>query len=388
LGLAEAGLSVVILDAKDIGWGASGRSGGQCNPIWRATPQDLAQRLGDKRATQLVDTTIGSATALFDDINRYKIDCDAIQKGWVQAAHSKKAARFLSSLQSAWAASGARITTLEGSDVERISGSPAYSFALLHETGGHVHPLSLTRGYAAAAVERGTQIYCGEPVTILQRNKNHWQVQTPSGSVSANQVVITTNAYTGSALWPGLQQTFLPMVSVSLATAPLSAELRATVLPGNVTLADSRLAIYYCRYDRDGRLIFGCVGSADSSRVLGGVERLRSGLHTVFPQLRQIDIECTWAGRIAVTPEMMPHIHEPAPGIIAGIGFSGRGIAMTSVMGRALAKRILGEPEHTLPFPVQPVNKMALHSAKKTLIPLMAPAMSLKDRLDTMIDKQ
>lgn len=386
LGLADAGLRVILLEEREIGWGASGRSGGQCNPIWRETPDELHLRLGNTTASQLVETTLSAANDLFSDIKHYGIDCDPVQNGWVQAAHTHKARRNLKRLRTGWKDAGADIDILEGAQVESTCGSPEYQFALLHRTGGHVQPLSLTRGYASAATARGATIFCGERVQELMRNGEAWTAVTASGSVCAEQVVVTTNAYTNNGLWPGLQQTFFPLVSISLATAPLSKEQKASVLPNQVTISDTRLAIYYARYDRDDRLIFGCVGSSDHVKTLGGHNRLRNGLHTVFPQLRNIDIERTWAGRIAVTPEMMPHIHEPAPGVTAALGFSGRGIAMTSVMGRALTRKILGESEHTLPFPVQVIKPIPLHRPLKSLIPFAAPAMSIKDKVDKKLN--
>lgn len=385
LGLAESGAKVILLDARDIGWGASGRSGGQCNPMWRATPDDLAQRLGDACAARLVETTMNSADALFADIAKYDVDCDPVQNGWVQAAHSTKAQRSLEGLGQAWNAVGANITFQDRAATLKRSGSDAYGFSLFHPNGGHVHPLSLTRGYARAAQRFGAALFKDSPVTGMTRSAAQWIVTTPTGTVTAPQVILTTNAYTDD-LWPGLKQTFYPLTSVSLATAPLSDEQRKTVLPDSVTIADSRRAIFYSRYDRDGRLIFGCVGSGDDPSLLGGVARLKRGLRTVFPQLSDIGIEASWAGRIAVTPEMMPHLHEPAPGVLAGVGFSGRGIAMTSVMGRSLVQKALGADQGTLPFPVSPITPARMHWIANKMLPLAAPAMTLRDKLDTMID--
>ena len=382
LGLADAGLRVIVLEERDIGWGASGRSGGQCNPVWRETPDELRARFGVPAADLLVQTTLTAAHDLFADISRFGIECDPVQNGWVQAAHTRKARSRLKILSAGWKQAGADIDIIEGDDVEAICGSPEYQFALFHHAGGNVQPLSLTRGYASSATARGATIYCGERVQALTRNNGAWTAVTQSGSVSAEQVVIATNAYTNNGLWPGLQQTFFPLVSISLATAPLSEEQKKSVLPNRVTISDTRLAIYYARYDRDDRLIFGCVGSSDHVKTLGGHKRLQDGLHTVFPQLRHIGIERHWAGRIAVTPEMMPRIYEPAAGVTAALGFSGRGIAMTSVMGRALTQKILGGAEHSLPFPVQAINSVPLHRPLKSLIPLAAPAMSLKDKID------
>jgi glycine/D-amino acid oxidase-like deaminating enzyme len=386
LGLAESGADVALLEAKQIGWGASGRSGGQCNPIWRATPEDLAKRLGPACGERLVQTTLTCADDLFADITRYGIACDAIQNGWVQAAHCKSAAVSLRKLADTWNAVGGSIDILEGSEVARMSGSEAYNFALFHKRGGHVHPLSLTRGFARKAAELGAKLYQEAPVTGMTRIGDKWKVTTPQGSVTARKVILTTNAYTDD-LWPGLKQTFLPLTSIVLATAPLSDNLRKSVLPGNLTISDSRRAIYFARYDRDHRLIFGCIGSEDSVTAMGGLERLRRGVSNVFPQLNDTEMETSWSGRVAVTPEMMPHLHEPAEGVLAALGFSGRGIAMTSVMARSLVRKALGGSDDELPFPVTSVAPIPFHWAANKMLPLAAPAMTLRDTLDRVLSR-
>jgi sarcosine oxidase len=380
LGLADSGVSVAVVDSNDIGWGASGRSGGQCNPIWRKTPDEIRNMFGSARGENLIKTTIKSADDLFHDIRTFDVDCDGVQAGWVQAAHTRKAITGMRRLGEAWSAEGADITEIEGDAVQEASGSPAYRWALKHKAGGHVQPLSLTRGYAKAAIARGAQMFKNTPVTKLERINGKWRATTPKGEITAENVVLTTNAYT-NGIWPDLHKTFHPLVSVSFATQPLSAEQQKTVLPGSVTISDSRLAIYYARYDRDKRLVFGCVGSTDHADALS-YGRLRGGLRTVFPQIADIPIERKWAGRIAVTPEMMPHLHEPAPGVLAGIGFSGRGIAMTSVMGRALSGKLLGCSDDDLPFPVMPITPIPMHGLTSRLIPLAAPAMTIKDKFD------
>lgn len=386
LGLAESGMSVAVVDSHDIGWGASGRSGGQCNPIWRETPEQLIKRFGEAQAERLIKTTLNSADALFADIAKYKVNCDAVQAGWLQTAHSTPAKKSLETLAAAWSAAGADITPIEGDALKQATGSPEYNFGLRHAKGGHVQPLSLTRGYAKAAQALGAELFCHSPITSILKKDKKWRAESQFGAINAERIVLTTNAYSKSLL-PGLQQSFLPMVSIAIATEPLSASLQASVLPGKVTFSDSRLAIYFARYDADGRLIFGCVGSNETVGTLGGHKRLREGLHTVFPQLKNTKIERTWAGRIAVTPEMMPHLHEPAPGLLAALGFSGRGIAMTSVMGRTLSAKILGAPDDTLAFPVTPIKKIPVHTVLKTVLPLSAPVLSLKDKIDTVLLK-
>ncbi|MEM9602237.1 MAG: FAD-binding oxidoreductase [Pseudomonadota bacterium] len=381
IGLAEAGVDVVLLEANAIAHGASGRSGGQCNPIWRQTPEQLRAKWGAAQAGRLITTTLGAADALFDDIARYGVDCDAEQHGWVQAAHTHASRRTLETLGDGWRAVGADITVLEGDEVTARCGSSAYGYALFHRRGGHVHPLSLSRGYAAAATRLGARLHCDSPVRNIARDGSTWRVTTAAGSVTSAQVVLATNAYTPQELWPALASSIVPMVSICLATEPLSEAQRAEVLPGRVTLSDCRLAIYYTRYDRDNRLVFGCIGSSEQADRLGGTRRLLNGLHTVFPQLKGIGIECVWGGHIAMTPDMMPKIHEPAPGVTAGLGFSGRGIAMTSVMGRALAARVLGGAADALPFPVTPLTPIPFHRPISALVPLAPPFLAARDAL-------
>lgn len=383
LGLAEAGTSVALVDGERIGWGASGRSGGQANPIWRQTPEELIARLGRNHGERLIRTTLTSAQDLFADIARFGVDCDAVRAGWLQAAHTRKTRDRLRSLGRAWAAVGMDIGELEGDAVREASGSPAYGFALRHAAGGNVQPLSLTRGYASAAIERGALAFENTPISRLERVDGKWHAHAPTGLIVAENVVLATNAYS-KGLVPDLHKTYFGLFSVAIATAPLSEAQQREILPGKVTISDSRLAIYFARYDRDGRLIFGCVGSSEQIDRLGGFARVKRGLRTVFPQIADIAIERKWAGRIAVTPEMMPHMHEPAPGVLAGLGYSGRGIVMTSVMGRALAARLLGTPADELPFPVLPVKPLPLHGLTSSLLPLAAPAMTLRDRLDSL----
>ncbi|MEN8950832.1 NAD(P)/FAD-dependent oxidoreductase [Planktotalea arctica] len=383
--LAEAGVDTTVLDAEKIGFGSSGRSGGQCNPIWRATPDDLCNKFGAAQAERLIRTTLTSADDLFDDIRRYDVACEAEQNGWIQAAHTRNAADGLKRLHEAWAGAGADITINSKAKTHAAVGSNAYDFSLHHAKGGFVQPMALTRGYASAAQAAGARLYEEAPAQLIEQKGSKWRIQTPNGSIAADTVILTTNAYTDD-LWPGLRQTMLPMYSISIATASLTPEQRATVLPGRKTISDTRLAIYYARYDADHRLIFGCVGSNDSARTLGGVGRLLNGLHTVFPQLKDIKIECSWAGRIGVTQDMMPRMFEPAPGVLAGVGFSGRGIAMTSVMGRSLARKVLGGHNDDLPFPVSTIKPIPFHAVSSRMVPLMAPSMSMKDKAGVIWD--
>lgn len=386
LALADAGVGVVLLDSGTIAFGASGRSGGQCNPVMRDTPESLRKKLPADAADRLIAASVASGDDLFADIARYRVECDAVQKGWLQTAHTSKAAGNLERFGESWQREGTRLEMLDAGALSAVAGTRAYRFGLLHSSGGHVQPRSLTYGFAQAAAQRGARIFESTPAQSLRREGGKWIVTTPSGQVRAERVVAATNAYADN-LVPGLASSILPLVSIILATEPLSRALRSTVLPAETSLSDTRRGIYYMRYDRDYRLVFGCIGSFDRVDLLGGKRRLTNGLATVFPQLAGIATPFVWSGRIAVTNDFLPHLHEPAPGLTIGLGFSGRGIAMTSVMGRNLARRVLGAPETDLDFPIVEISRFPFHSVLRALAPLSAPAASFGDYLDILFDR-
>jgi sarcosine oxidase len=289
----------------------------------------------------------------------------------------------LEGLCAAWNAAGGDIALLGREECRNWSGSADYVGGLFHPTAGHVQPLSLVRGFAAAALRHGVRIFERSAAKAISRTADgKWTLRTETGSLVADQVVITTNAYTGD-LWPKLKRTIMPLVSLQAATEPLSAAQKAEVLPRETTIADTRRAIFYGRYDRDGRLSIGCMGSdPDCPDALGGLRRLKSGTERIFPALKGISWQFKWGGRIAMTPDFLPHLHEPAPGLLVGLGFNGRGVAMTSVMGRALAAKLLGTRDSDLPFPISPLKAIPLHRILTAILPVAAPLLSAADRID------
>ena len=194
--LAEAGVDTAVLDAQSIGFGSSGRSGGQCNPIWRATPDDLRKKFGAEQSERLIRTTLTAADDLFDDIRRYKVDCDAEQNGWIQAANTRSAERGLKQLHAAWAEVGADITVLSTAQTHEAVGSDAYDFALRHGKGGFVQPMALTRGYAKAAKANGARLYEQAPAQQVER-----QGQKISCWVSEEPLRLLASFFEGCESW-------------------------------------------------------------------------------------------------------------------------------------------------------------------------------------------
>ncbi len=349
--LAEAGKRVAVLDAAEPGWGASGRNGGQVNPMLTATPEDAEKHLGPDFGERLCRLSLASADDVFDLVERHEIACDAVRVGWIRAAHAPVAEREIEQQVAVWNRLGGNLEILEGPALERLTGSAYYRRAVFHPRGGSVQPLSYARGLARAAIDAGAAIHGGSPVGSLERVGERWRLTTGGGRVTADWALLCTNGYSDRLL-AGLAKTIIPLVPLQMATEPLSENVRRSVLAEGHTLSDTRRTIYYCRQDRDGRLLFGCIGRDENDRESPHFTNIVDSAKKVFPQIGDVGWTHRWGGKIAVTPEHMPHLHEPAPGLLAGLGFNGRGVAMATVMGRLLAERVLGAAAEDLPIPI------------------------------------
>ena len=384
LALAEAGSDTVVLEAARAGWGASGRNGGQVNPLLpEVTPEEVAALIGGEAAERLCRAAIEAADELFALIQRTGIHCDPRQEGWLRVAHCRSAARKWARQCESWIKAGAEIEIVEGERLAAMTGTTAYKMGSFTRRGGAIQPLAYTRGLAGKAIAAGAVVHGGSRVRGLAREAAGWRVATGSGSVLADTVLLCTNGYT-DALWPGLAQSLVPLTAVQMATEPLPEEVRESILPGGQTLSDTRRTILYGRREADGRLLLGSIGQGDAG-TRADFERLRREALRVFPQLAGARWQYRWGGRVAITRDHLPHFHEPAPGILAGLGFNGRGVAMGAVMGRALAERALGAEARDLPFPVTPVRPYPLRRFAGIGLPLVIAWMGLRDRLDRMI---
>ena len=197
LTLAERGFSVALVEANRVGWGASGRNGGQVNPMLPFnTPDKLLKLVGPQYFERLTEASLNSADALFDLIRKYDIDCQARQNGWLRVDHCDQARKVSESNTEIWNRHGADMRLVEGDEVARLSGSKIYQSGVVAPKGGAVQPLSLARGWARAALACGVTIHGQTPVTGLREAGNGRVVKTASGNVSAEWVGVSTNAYT------------------------------------------------------------------------------------------------------------------------------------------------------------------------------------------------
>ena len=255
----------------------------------------------------------------------------------------------------AWNKYGAGMEVVEGEELQRLSGSKAYRSGVITPKGGAVQPMSLARGLARAAEQRGVAVHGESAVTSLSKQGGKWVAETALGQVTSEKVIVATNGYTDSLI-PKLSKTILPLTPIQIATDPLPEDVIGSVLPGGHTISDSRRVIMYARREPDNRMVYGGFGKVLPNGDFAGFDWLIKDAIRVFPQLRDVKWTHGWGGRVALTDDHLPHVHEPKDGLLVGLGYNGRGVAMSHVVGRVLAERALGKAADQLAFPTIPIK--------------------------------
>lgn len=367
LHLAARGVKAVVLDAAEPGWGASGRNGGQVNPGLKEGPGAIGERFGPEAGERLVRFAYGAPDQVFELVRRYQIQCDARQTGTIRAARGQAHAAQVRAAAQECEEQGMPVRLLDEAGMAAATGGQGYVCGMLDPRGGQLQPLDYSRGLARAAIAAGAAVHGDTPVLSLTEREGGWTLRTPGGEVSADQVVLATNGYTG-ALWPGLRQTVVPVFSSICATAPLPPELAASILPGGSVLWEQGRVTVYCRTDVAGRMLLGGRGLQRNFSGPEGLRYLQRLGEQRWPGLRGAAWTHGWNGQLAVTPDHYPHLHELAPGLLTFLGCNGRGVALATAMGRELAGRLLGE-EPALPFstpakiPLHPFWKLGVTAA-------------------------
>ena len=365
LHLAKAGKSVTVLDAEDVGFGASGRNNGQVIPVLtRADPDYLTGKFGEA-GERFINLIGGSAAYLFDLVREHALECEAEQSGWIQPAHSPGRFKAISEKRyRQWEKHGADVELLDKAGLEIRIGTNFFFGGFGNKTGGHVNPLALTRELARAATENGATIYEHSPAMSYTEEGDGWRVTIPEGSIRSRALVVATNAYTGEAapaLAPRLARSVMPVTSWQLATAPLSDNVRSTVVPDRQAISDTHGDLHFFRYDARNRLITGgalAMPFNGHSRIRA---RIAKRLRRIFPQFIEPEIEYSWTGYVGATRDHTPHFHKLGPNGWTWIGCNGRGVALSVALGGELAKAVQGVSENDLAFPLTKIEPLPLH---------------------------
>ncbi|MGJ8570057.1 MAG: NAD(P)/FAD-dependent oxidoreductase [Hoeflea sp.] len=359
---AGNGLDVCVLEARQIGYGGSGRNVGLVNAGLWLPPQDVRAHFGEERGARLVEVLGEGPNYVMSLIEKYQIRCELTRTGTIHAAHSPGGFRDLTRRAEEWRRLGAPVSLLSREATREKIGSSAFYGGLLDSRAGTINPMGYVRGLARVAKSAGARIHTGVSVTKLARQGEEWLLETAGGTVIAKSVVLATNAYTDD-LWPGLQNSFVPINYFQVATVPLGQRV-ASILAERQGMWDTGTVMFSLRRDAADRLIIGSMGS-----VIGGAKGLSERwaarqLKRLFPELGPVDFEKSWHGQIAMTADHIPRIHRLAEGLYTPIGYNGRGIAPGTIFGKAVADLLAGGDEADLPLPVTGVKQEAMRSLK------------------------
>jgi glycine/D-amino acid oxidase-like deaminating enzyme len=382
--LREMGIGVIVVEAAEPGWGASGRNNGQVIPTLAGNdPSGMVARHGEvgERFNALLRD---SASHLFDFVRRYGIPAEAEQSGWVQPVHSSGRIKIAEKRVREWSAIGASVEFLDKAAVGRMLGSDAWHGGFWNPTGGHINPLALSRGLAATALSVGARIFARSPVSEFTRAGARWVVTTPKGTVSASALVLATNAYTGefsTSLMPAIAQEVVPVRSWQMATRPISGNIAKTIIPDRQAMSDTHRELYFARWDARGRLVTG--GAAVRPGVEGAALRrdVAVRLQRLWPQLGDVQFDYVWNGYVGMTPDNIlrpdlpgyPRAHKLGPLGFAWAGCNGRGVALSISLGRELARATQGVPDSDLALPFSEPTPRPLNGLLRRIAPLALP---------------
>ncbi|MDE8349290.1 MAG: FAD-binding oxidoreductase [Acidocella sp.] len=341
LELAERGFSVIVLEAVRVGFGASGRNGGQIVNGYSRDLDVISARYGERAGKLIGGMALEGGNIIRERVAKYNIDCNLVNGG-LFAAFTQKQMQGLAHHRDVWASFGHH--SLEMVDQAGLAAhvvTNEYVGGLIDHLGGHIHPLNLVQGEAAALESIGGQIFENSPVIAVDTGAQPI-VKTPNGEVRAKYLLVCGNAYLGNLL-PELATKIMPVSTQVLATEPLGDEA-ARLLPSNVCVEDCNYVLDYYRRSADNRIIYGggiVYGGADSAAIRA---KIIPHMLKTFPSLKNARIDYTWSGNFALTLTRFPQVGKLSPNVYYSHGCSGHGVTTTHLLGRLLGEAVAGSP--------------------------------------------
>ncbi|MEL7461564.1 MAG: FAD-binding oxidoreductase [Pseudomonadota bacterium] len=374
LALAQAGKHVVVAEAERIGWGASGRNGGQVGSGQRVDQVTLEHQMGADAARALWQIAQDAKAEVHRLMADHRIDADW-RGGVAYVARRASGAEGLQAyalhLQNDYGYDD--VTPLSRKAAQALTGSDDVHGGQLDRGAGHLHPVKFLHGLADAARAAGVVIHEGSRVARIKGKT----LVTGAGALTADRVVIATNGY-GAGLHRDVDRRVLPINSFIAVTEPLD----APPLTQGIAVADDRFVVNYWRMVDGNRLLFGGGESYALRYPRDIAARVRRPLAALYPALRDLRIDYAWGGTLGITPTRNPYFAECAPGVFTAGGYSGHGVALATLGGRILAEAILGERTRfdlMARLPVPPLPGGAL--ARRTMVPLAMQFYAMRDRL-------
>ena len=352
--LADRGYSVVVLEAKQIGWGASGRNGGQIIAGLACEQSVIEKTLGFSAAKKVWDMTIEALDLVRERVKRFDIDCDLTDGFLGVSVNPSKGAKLRT-----WFDTMAKryqydtdATWIEPKDIGAWIASPRYFNGYFDKRSGHLHPLNYCLGLAKGASSLGVRIYQNSPAIAMQQgltaNNESTHLQTDTGSVKAKFVVLAGNMYlpeVSPKLAPSLASRIMPVGTYIIGSEPIEPALKAQLIPSNAAVCDTNFVLDYFRFSADNRMIYGGRVSYSALTPPNLTANMQARMAQTFPQLKAAKVDFTWGGFVDITMSRAPDFGKIAPNVYYLQGFSGHGVALTGLAGKLVAEAIAGQVE-------------------------------------------
>ena len=381
LHLCEGGARVAVLEAEELGFGASGRNVGLVNAGLWIMPQALSALLGPVYGPRLIRVLGNAPDQVYALVNAHDMDCQPVRNGTLHCAAGASGWRDIQMRWRQWKQLDAPVELLDAQATAKALGTAAYAGSLRDRRAGTIQPLAYVRGLARAAEGAGAQLYTRSRVMAVQDEATHWVVKTAHGRLSTLWIVVATDAYTHT-VWPELQRQQIRLPYFNMATRPLDPRRYAHILANREGAWDTRTMLSSFRLDQAGRLIFGSVGAL---RGIGARIHEQWGcraLRRLYPELGEVAFDYEWYGHIGMTSDALPRFHQLARNTVSISAYNGRGIAPGTVLGRELARLVLGEINVAeLPLPLTEPEPAMLKPAREMLYEYgAAAAHAISDR--------
>lgn len=327
----------MLLERGPVGWGASGRNGGQVHVGMRRDQPWLEARIGRDDAAALWRIALDARAHLGSLIDDHGIDCD-FRPGYLHVDHKRRyvadSRRLVDHMHDRYGYDALRF--VDRDEVRGRVRSDGYHGGIFDPNGGHLHPLKLVNGIARAAQARGAVVHARSPAAEIVREGPRWRVSTARGHVVADKVLLACNGYLGG-LVPEVDARVMPINNFVAVTEPLGAARAAALVAGGAAVSDSRFVVYYFRITPDHRLLFGGGESYSYAFPRDIAAVVRRHILRVFPQLADVRLDHGWGGTLAITPNRLPFVREIAPGMINVSGYSGLGVVLAPYFGKLVA---------------------------------------------------
>ncbi len=382
INLAKKGYDVVLIESEKIGWGASGRNGGQL--ISGFSFSDHFEKKGTQNDVQNIwQLGAKSADLVRERVSEFSIECD-LKEGFIDVATNRKHMDELIDRSEEWKQSGYHhnLELVDENQVKKYVNSDSYVGGLIDSGSGHIHPLNLCLGEAKAASELGVMIY-EDTHAVKISGGSPSKVATENGIIESDYIVIATNAYIGD-LNKKLRRMVMPAASCIIATEPLNSELAEKVIPSDMAVCDQNTILDYYRLSADKRMLFG--GRFNYSGKIPSDDKIKIEIKkrmvSVFPELSEARVDYAWSGNVAVSLKKIPQLGRIDNNILYSQGYSGHGVAPTHMAAKVIADAIDGDDEvlNTL----SSVNHIQLPGGKWFSSPATAIGMmyyQLKDKV-------